>query len=413
MKGKRYMANVFNFTGKIVLGKDSEKFHPIERKEFSSGWMNTTVKFNCVSGTNRILCTTQGGKWTNDSKNVVKTFGKSTTDANGNVIKGTAIEIPWAKRFNENQIDKVAGFKKFVVDIGDYKMRYKLQNLVAAFEKGTVTDEMMTEIEIDNLNDAKAALEKSQAKRKEFVAEWDFAEYMIKVAQSDKMKDKLFNISGTYEVSYNADKDRFYTNYHVNRVTLAAEDAEPKTEMKIDFLYGTDAWDDSTYEETGKCLVNGWVDYYDSNLKKPGFKPTVIVVREGDDKKRRGFKRKFNIDEGIKQIGLTLSVIEGAEVIELTMDMLDEETREDIECGLLDFEDVKRELGGRAIGDRVSELRFVELTPKKNKPQDTVYSVDDMHPAREEIIEDANVEVEIEVEVDNEEVVIDLFDDDL
>lgn len=402
------MASVFNFTGKIALGKDSEKFHPIERKEFSSNWMNTTVKFNCVSGTNRILCMTQGGKWKDDKKNVVKTFGKSTTDENGKVIKGSAIEIPWAKRFNQDQIDKVAGFKKFVVDTGDYKMRYKLQNLVTAFEKGTVTDEMIAETEIDNLDDAKAALEKSQAKRKEFVAEWDFAEYMIKVAQSDKMKDKLFNISGTYEVSYNADKDRFYTNYHVNRVTLAAEDIEPKTEMKIDFYYGEGAWDDSTYDETGKCFVNGWVDYYDSNLKKTGFKPTVVVVREDDEKKRKALKRKFTCDDEIKQIGLTLSVVEGAEVIELTMDMLDEETREDIEYGLLDFEDVKRELGGRAIGDRVSELRFAELTPKKNKPQDTVYSADDMHPAREELIED----VEDEVEVDDEDVKIDLFADD-
>jgi hypothetical protein len=180
----------------------------------------------------------------------------------------------------------------------------------------------------------------------------------------------------------------------------------PKTEMKIDFLYGDDAWDDSNYEETGKVLVNGWISYYDSNLKKSGFKPMVVVVREDDDKKRKALKRKFTCDEEIKQIGLTLSVIEGAEVIELTMDMLDEETREDIECGLLDFEDVKRELGGRAIGDRVSELRFAELTPKKNKPQDTVYSSDDMHPAREDVVEE-------EVKADDEDVKIDLFADDL
>jgi hypothetical protein len=178
--------------------------------------------------------------------------------------------------------------------------------------------------------------------------------------------------------------------------------------MKIDFYYGEGAWDDSTYDETGKCFVNGWVDYYDSNLKKTGFKPTTIVVREEDDKKRKGFKRKFVCDDEIKQIGLTLSVIEGAEVIELTMDMLDEETREDIECGLLDWEEVKRELGGRAIGDRVSELRFAELTPKKNKPQDTVYSSDDMHPAREDVIED----VKDEIEADDEDVNVDLFADD-
>lgn len=402
MKGKEIMADIFNFTGKISLGKDSEKFHPIERKEFSSGWMNTTVKFNCVSGTNRVLCMTQGGKWKDDKKNTVKTFGKSTTDENGKVTKGTTIEIPWAKRFDEDQIEKVAGFRKFVVDTGDYKMRYKLQDLVKAFENGTVTDEMIEEIGFDNLDDAKAALEKSQAKRKEFISEWDFAEYMVKVAQSEKMKDKLFNISGSYEVQYNADKDRFYVNYHVNRVTLAVEDAEPKTEMKVDFYFGEDAWDDSTYDETGKCFVKGWFAYYDNNLKKTGFKDAVVVIREENEKKRNALKRKFSCDDGIKQIGLTLSVIEGAEVIELTMDMLDDETREDIECGLLDFEDVKRELGGRAIGDRVSELRFTELTPKKNVAQDTMYAVEDMHPAREDVVE----------EVEDEDVVTDIFDDD-
>lgn len=403
------MADLFNFTGKIALGKDSEKFHPIERKEFSSGWMNTTVKFNCVSGTNRILCMTQGGKWVNDSKNVVKTFGKSTTDANGNVTKGVAIEIPWAKRFDQDQIDKVAGFKKFVVDTDDYKKRYKLQDLVKAFEDGSVTDEQMHVLDIYTLESARAALDKSQAKRKEFVSEWDFAEYMVKVAQSEKMKNKLFNISGTYEVSYNADKDRFYTNYHVNRVTLAAEDAEPKTEMKIDFYYGEDAWDDSTYDATGKCFVNGWVDYYDSNLKKPGFKPTDIVVRENDKNVREYLKKKFTCDDEIKEIGLTLSVIEGAEAIEITMGMLDEETREEIELGLLDFEKVKKELGGKTVADKVSELRFVEFTANKNKPQDTAYSVDDMHPAREEIIEDVDVEIAVD---DEEDTVIDLFYDD-
>jgi hypothetical protein len=396
------MATNFNFTGRISLPKETDKFKPIEKKTFQSGWENTTVKFNCISGTNRVLMMCQGGKWASDAKNTVKTFSKSTTDANGKVTKGEKIEIPWSKRLDEDQVARVAGFKKFVVDTGDYKMRYKLQDLIKAFENGNATDDQMEETGIDNLEDAKAALEKSQAKRKEFISEWDFAEYMIKVAQSDKMKDKLFNISGDYEIQYSPDKDRFYVNYHVNRVNLAAEDAEPKTEMKVDFLFGEDAWDDSNYEETNKVMVNGWVSYYDSNLKKNGFKDMTVVIREENDKKRNALKRKFTCEDGIKQIGLTLSVIDGAEVIELTMDMLDEETREDIECGLLDFEDVKRELGGRAIGDRVSELRFAELTPKKNVAQDTVYTVDDMHPAKADVVEDEEDENEV----------IDIFDDD-
>ena len=120
----------------------------------------------------------------------------------------------------------------------------------------------------------------------------------------------------------------------------------------------------------------------------------VISVKEDNEKKVNGLKRKFSIEDGVKHIGLTLKVIEGAERVEITMDMLDEETREDIECGLLDFEAVKRELGGNAFGDRISELRFVELTPNKSIAQDTTYTTEDMRPAKKEtIVADVNDDV--------------------
>lgn len=384
---------VFNFCGKISLPKKTEKFSPIDKRDFNSGWTNTTVKFNCLSGNNRILCVAQGGKWINDKKNAIKTFGKTTTDENGKVTKGEKIEIPWSKRFDADQIDKVAGFRKFVCDTGDVKMRYQLQDLVNAFENKTVTDEMMEQVGVDNIDDAKVALEKSLAKKRVFLSEWDFAEHIAKVAASDKFKNKMFYISGNYEVQYNEDKQQFYTNYHVNRVVLAPDDAEPVTTLKVDFYFGEDAWNDDNYEDTGKCYINGWTNYYDNNVKKTGFKSMVVAVKE-DEKKINALKRKFNVEDGIKQIGLTLNVIEGAERQEITMEMLDDETREDIEAGLLDFESVKREMGGNVIGDRVSELRFVELTPKKNTVQDTVYTMDDMGPAKvsaesdEDIVED-------------------------
>lgn len=393
--------NTFNFVGKISLGRDSEKFHPVDRREFSSGWMNTTVKFNCISGTNRILCMTQGGKWKNDKKNLIKTFGKSITDENGNVTKGEKIEIKWDKRFDEDQIEKVAGFRKFVCDTGDTKMRYKLQDLVKAFENGTVTDEMMEQVGYDNLDDAKEALEKSNAKKRVFLSEYDFAEHMARVAASDKFKNKMFYISGNYDISYNAEKKQFYTNYHVNRVVMAPDDATPSTEMKIDFYYDENAWDDTTYKENGKVFLNGWVDYYDGNLKKTGFKNIVVTVKETDEKKIKGFKRKFTDIDGIKQIGLTLSVIEGAERVELTVDMLSDEDKEDLDCGLVEWNDLKKAYGGSVVGDKVSELRFSCLTAKKNVAQDTIYTEDDMHPAKEGTVENTA----------EDDVNIDIFDD--
>lgn len=394
------MADLFGFTGKIALGKETEKFHPIDRREFTSGWMNTTVKFNCLSGTNRIMCMTQGGKWKDDSKNTIKTFSKNSTDANGNTIKGSKIDIPWTKRFDKAEIDKVAGFKKFTCDLGDVRMRYKLQDLVKAFQNGTVTDEKMEEVGLYSLEDAQEFLAKSEAKKKEFLSEYDFAEYVAKVVASDKYKSKMFHISGTYDVQYNANNGKFYTNYRVNRVVLAPDDAEPKTEMKVNFYYGEDAWADG---QDGKSFVNGWVSYYDSNVKKTGFMPMVVAFKE-NERKTALMKRKFEVDDGVKQIGLTLKVLDGAERVELTLDMVSPETREEIECGLINWEKYKRELGGTIIGDRVSELRFVELTPNKTVAQDTVYHAEDMNPAK--IVEE-QAEEEIDLFSDDDE------DDDL
>lgn len=373
------MANIFQFCGKITLGKESDRFHPVDRREWTSGWTNTTVKFNCISDTNRVLCTVQGGKFKDDKKNVIKTFSRSTADENGNVVKGKPIDIRWEDRFNEDKIDSVAAFRRFICDTGDTRMRYKLQDIVD--EKVEISEELEA-AGINSIDAAKAALEKSLSKKKIFLSEYDFAEYMARVAASEKFKDKLFYISGTYDVAYNADKQRYYTTYHVNRVVLAPDDAEPITELKIDFLFNSNGFDDSQYEESGKAHVTGWIQYYDSSVKANGFMPLTVAIKE-NEKKVGALRRKFTIDDedSIKQIGLTLKVVNGSERMEITMDMLDEETREDIECGILSFEEVKRSMNNSVMGERVSELRFMELTARKSTVQDTVYTLDDMHPA--------------------------------
>ena len=163
--------NQFTFVGKIQNIKDSESFHPVEKRTFDSGWSMTTVRFNCISGTNRVMCVAQGGKWNDDKKNVVKTFSKAVTNEDGSVTKGEKIDIPWAKRFDEKEIEKVAGYRKFVVDLGDAQMRYALQNAVNAFENDEITDELIAKTGCNTLEEAKEALDKSNKRRHVFLSE--------------------------------------------------------------------------------------------------------------------------------------------------------------------------------------------------------------------------------------------------
>lgn len=390
--------NQITFVGRIQAIKDSEKFHPVERKTFDSGWSMTTVRFNCISKTNRVMCVTQGGKWTDDKKNVVKTIAKTVTNEDGSVTKGEKIDIPWAKRFDTKEIEKVAGYRKFVVDLGDAQMRYALQDAVKAFEEDNITDELIEKTGCNTLEEAKEALDKSNKRRHVFLSEWDFAEFMTKVVSSPKIKDTVFRISGYQEVQYNAEKGRFYVNYRVNRVDIAKEGLDETTDLSVDFYFGNNCVDDEDFEETGKGYINGYTTYWDSMVKKNGFMPMTFVVR--DKAKLKVMKKRLVADDGeIKNIGLVGEVIQGVSMSAITMDDLSDEDREDIECGLVTFEQLAAAMGGQKAGEKITEIRLKGFNARKKTVEDTSYTTDDMHPARADVKEDTED--------------VDLFDDDL
>lgn len=333
------MAEYFNFVGKIALGKETEKFHPIDRKSFSSGWMNTTVKFSMISGTNRIPVMAQGGRWKDENKNVVRTFSKTETK-NGQVVKGTVISIPWNKRFDEDEVDKVAGFKKSVVKLND--------------------DEEY-----------------------EFITEWDFAEYLANLLSDGNYKNSMFHVSGTYDVQYSHVKKQFYTNYRVNKVEVVDDDREQKTELKATIFVGEDCIDDSSLAEDGKAYLNCWIKYYDNSVGQNGFYNMPIVLRENAEQINFLKEEMACNNDEIKEIGVVIKVINGSEREEITLDKLDDRTRRKIELGLTTFEEQRAALGGTVAGNVVNELRFDRLWAGKDEAKDTAYTMDDMHEARE------------------------------
>ena len=377
------MANTFVFYGKIAPIKDKENFHPIERKTFEkSGWMQTTVKFNCISGSNRVMCMVQGGKFQNDSKNVIRTFSEKINET---THKRDKIDIPWDKRNDPKIIESVAGFRHYVVDTGNYSMRLKLEDAVKA---GSISEDLIEETGCATLEEVKEALDKSNKKRHVYLSEYDMAEFCAKLVASDKIKDTIFRISGQQEIQYSQEKGRFYTNYRVQRIELAREDATISTNMLVDFYFGEGCLDDDDFEETGKALLNGWTTYYDNAVKKNGFAPVTIAIR--DAKRLRGIKRKLVAEsDEIKNVGLSVDVIDGAEMQTITYDDLDDETKMDIEDGLISEEDAIAALGGTKIGDKIPELRLAGMNKAKKNVEATDHTVEDMRPAKFEVVSDS------------------------
>lgn len=347
----------FSFVGHLRPIKDSDKIKGFATTAYDSGWMNERLRFNVIAGDNRHMVEINAGRWKDEAKNVIYGFTKSE-----NGKKGEAIQIPWAKRNNPEIIDSMAGWKVFTVDTETYKNR-------KALEEAGDTE----------------ALEAANKKRKHFLAGTEFCEYVNRVVNSDKMKDMKFRVNGNVNYSYSEKNDRYYATYEVTKIYRVDDDVEVTSEVNLDFYFAEGAMDDSDYAETGKAIVNGYTSYYDSNIKKTCYCPINLVVRCGSDadglKKVKGWKKIFSKfeDDEIRKINLSCQKIDGAQRVAITYDDLDEDTKENIDFGIITLEDAIRDLGGSMFGDKIQEIRIDSLGRGSSKGSETtMFTVEDI-----------------------------------
>lgn len=377
----------FEMVGKLSLSKDTEKFHPWSETTYDSGWVKRRIMFNATCGDNRHLLTVDSGAFA-DGHGDVYTFTKGSVNENGKKVKGESLKIPFKERLTSNRLAEVAEFKKFVFDLEKPNRRYKLEKAMEKIKEGiSLTDEELKELNVQSESDLNEAFEKSKKKRHEFISEWDFAEFIKKVIDSEKYKDKKFFIKGNGNYAYSENKEKVYENYYPNRIYLAADDAEEHSTATFNILYNKDSFDDMSVEEKGKYYVNGFMMEYDNNRKSNIPCPVTISIpvviddaNEKDRKKVESIKRKFIVeDDTWKEYGVIVSMLNGAQKTEISEDMLTDEQKDDLECGLITIEDIRAELGGSVYGDRIQEYQFIKpakgFTRGRN---DTVYTDDDM-----------------------------------
>ena len=377
----------FEMLGKISMSKETDKFHPYSETKYESGWVKRRIMFNAICGDNRHLLSVDGGSFA-DGHGDVYTFTKGSVDANGNKVKGESLKIPFKDRLTSPKLAEVAEFKKFVFDLEKPNRRYKLEKAAEKIKEGTsLTDEELKELGVESEADVKGELEKSNKKKHEFISEWDFVEFIKKVIDSGKYNDKKFFIRGNANYSYSDKNQKVYENYVPQRMYLADDDAEEYSTATIKMIYGADAVDEMSAEEKGKYYVSGYMMEYDNNRKANIPVPVVVTIpvastdaSDKDKKKVEAIKRKFVVeDDTFKELGIEVNMLNGAQKVEITEDMLTDEQKEDLECGLITLDDIRADLGGNVYGDRVQEYQFSKIARGFTKGRnDTVYTAEDM-----------------------------------
>lgn len=356
------MAN-FLFTGKLRMVKDG-----YTEQEFSGGLIKKRLRAQMVCGDNVQWIEAIALVWKDSKKNLIRTYKK----VDGG--KDTKLDVEWENRFDPAIIDSVAGYRRWLIDTDTLANRKEL-------EKAGKTEE----------------LEKSNKKKKEFIHASDFVDYLKKVLENEKSKDMVFKVSGNVEFSYSPSKDTFYRNFVPQKIYRTDDDAVQSCQGSMKLYFTEGALDDTMADETGDYVVNAYTAYYDTNIKENAFTPMMFKVNKNHPK-AKGFKMLFGKASGdeVKELGVTCDFINGASRVEITEDMLSDEQKELLEIGMTTMEEIKAEMGGSVIGDRITETRLTGLMKGYSSGvQDTAYTAE--HIMRKPV---------------KAEKVVDLFEDD-
>ncbi len=337
----------FSFVGKIVPVKDTDKFKGYTETVYDSKWMKQRLVFNVVSGDNRNIVEINAGRWEKDEKNdVVYTMSKA---AEGK--KSQKIQIPWAKRNDPAEIDKVAGYRVFTIDTDTYANR-------KAYEESGDTE----------------ALEASKKKRRHFIAGTDFCDFAKKVVYSDKIKDWMFRINGDIVYTYSEKTGRYYQSYEVKKIYRVDDNAEPSVDINMEFYFAEGFMDKDSIEETGKAIMSGYTQFRDANTSKNWFCPITLVMRGDADVINLTEELLNNFEDGeICKALISCQAINGAQRRDVKIEDLDERTQKAIKAGIMSEAQAIRNAGGQVFGDRIQELRFKEILKHS---ESTVYTLE-------------------------------------
>ena len=390
--------NTFEFVGTLSIPKATEKFKPVADYD-KSHWKGHKVTFQVKNNENNTQLVEVMGGFNKDGSTVIKT----TANEKGDDGKYKKLEIKWADRNKPENIQAVANFRKFVFDMDVEADRWAIQRQIKALEASSTDSDAIVFLQenygmtegANALEFAKDLLAKSLAKRKEFLSEYDFVEF-LKTA-IPKCGNNVFVVTGVIESSiYNSKGSQ---KFKVQQVKLAAPGTPQKFRGEMEIYFDNSCLDESMFNDIRKYFLNGYVRNYSSAHKKEIGIPTTVVIdgskfdasNEIATRQLNFLKSLFTVEEkeNFSVCGVKCVFANGVQKVEVTEDMLSPFEKEQIFLGLASIEDFKKAYG-QANGEREREIKVVGLSTQylKTGSKETAYTLSDFLLETEESIDD-------------------------
>lgn len=343
----------FSFCGTPVIPKQKADTKRPFCKEISK-------KDEKTKETKKMLSMTFGIKETDMNMAFVEAFDSQQKVIKTMDVDNEKMDVDWDDRFDEDIIEKVANYRKYIVDLGD--------------EHGG---------------------------RQEFITAYDMIEHLREHLPN---YDGRVVVTGQFTRDWYAKKKTYFSKFRIQNVFAAPEERKNRLLLTMDLFYNKNSLDDSDFDENKKMTLDCYIEQYINKDEGRKYVPIQVVfsgakydLENEKHKKLFDYKMKYIKvkNKNMVHIPWEIVLLRGAEEAEFDESMLTDSQREQVELGIKSVDDFRPK--GNIYGDRIDEFRLFE--PKlEGDYADGVLECDDTAdefeekifvPAADEMMEEA------------------------
>lgn len=306
----------FSFCGTPVIPKQKADTKRPFCKEISK-------KDEKTKETKKMLSMTFGIKETDMNMAFVEAFDSQQKVIKTMDVDNEKMDVDWDDRFDENIIEKVANYRKYIVDLGD--------------EHGG---------------------------RQEFITAYDMIEHLREHLPN---YDGRVVVTGQFTRDWYAKKKTYFSKFRIQNVFAAPEERKNRLLLTMDLFYNKSSLDDSDFDENKKMTLDCYIEQYINKDEGRKYVPIQVVfsgakydLENEKHKKLFDYKMKYIKvkNKNMVHIPWEIVLLRGAEEAEFDESMLTDSQREQVELGIKSVDDFRPK--GNIYGDRIDEFRLFE-----------------------------------------------------
>ena len=306
----------FSFCGTPVIPKQKADTKRPFCKEISK-------KDEKTKETKKMLSMTFGIKETDMNMAFVEAFDSQQKVIKTMDVDNEKMDVDWDDRFDEDIIEKVANYRKYIVDLGD--------------EHGG---------------------------RQEFITAYDMIEHLREHLPN---YDGRVVVTGQFTRDWYTKKRTYFSKFRIQNVFAAPEERKNRLLLTMDLFYNKSSLDDSDFDENKKMTLDCYIEQYINKDEGRKYVPIQVVfsgakydLENEKHKKLFDYKMKYIKvkNKNMVHIPWEIVLLRGAEEAEFDESMLTDSQREQVELGIKSVDDFRPK--GNIYGDRIDEFRLFE-----------------------------------------------------